>query len=522
MAVIKTDGGYNSLPISYKRGNPIPLDKSSVWYDYNLMKAYAESDPVAYVGQILGLVDSTNGTATAYIILNVEGELQKIGASTEIPKVKGDNASIVLKDEAISLKNWGVKYYKYIHAIGVEGDDDYQPAQYIEQIVDEEHPWIAGLEPKVVIDEGGNQPVLGWYEPNPTTVEGLGSQMASLQTTVNALQGFAQNVYSKTETEQKIDEKVAAAAHLKRKIVNSIDEIDRNAKDADLYIYMVPNLEAINNDNYDEYMVIIVTDDEGIETRFVEKVGSWSVSMDGYVTDNELSEALKNKIDVQEGFTLIPIEDLNKLSGIEAGAQKNFISAVDENSFVVEAGKLILNKIAVSQVADLQNLLNAKVDAEPGKGLSTNDLTDELLQIITSNDETVSILQTKVSSLEVLLDIVANEDGTIVSTTINDIRKDIGSLNDILKSHSDTIKLHTTAISDLNTLVNGHTESITTMNTTITGIQNTINGLADIYVTKAVFENTVGSLEELQASASTLHTQVKELQEALTWGELTN
>ena len=74
----------------------------------------------------------------------------------------------------------------------------------------------------------------------------------------------------------------------------------------------------------------------------------------------------------------------------------------------------------------------------------------------------------------------------------------------------------------LNTLVNGHTESITTMNTTITGIQNTINGLADIYVTKAVFENTVGSLEELQASASTLHTQVKELQEALTWGELTN
>jgi hypothetical protein len=50
MAVIKTNGGYNSLPISYKRGNPIPLDKSAVWYDYDLMVAYATSNPTAYVG----------------------------------------------------------------------------------------------------------------------------------------------------------------------------------------------------------------------------------------------------------------------------------------------------------------------------------------------------------------------------------------------------------------------------------------------------------------------------------------
>jgi len=57
MAVIKTEGGYNALPISYKRGNPIPLDKTEIWYDYNLMAEYAASNPVAYVGQILGLVD---------------------------------------------------------------------------------------------------------------------------------------------------------------------------------------------------------------------------------------------------------------------------------------------------------------------------------------------------------------------------------------------------------------------------------------------------------------------------------
>lgn len=81
MAVIKTNGGYNALPISYKRGNPIPLDKSSVWYDYDLMVAYAQSDATAYVGQILSLVNADDASAVAYIILNEAGDLEALGAA---------------------------------------------------------------------------------------------------------------------------------------------------------------------------------------------------------------------------------------------------------------------------------------------------------------------------------------------------------------------------------------------------------------------------------------------------------
>ena len=40
------------------------------------------------------------------------------------------------------------------------------------------------------------------------------------------------------------------------------------------------------------------------------------------------------------------------------------------------------------------------------------------------------------------------------------------------------------------------------------------------YVTKAIFETTVGNIEELQAGQVTLHSQVKEIQEVLTWGLL--
>ena len=82
MAIIKQNGGYNALPISYKRTNPIPLDKSSVWYDYDQMANYAKTDKTAYVGQILSLVNSDDFTAKAYIILNVQGDLELLGNAT--------------------------------------------------------------------------------------------------------------------------------------------------------------------------------------------------------------------------------------------------------------------------------------------------------------------------------------------------------------------------------------------------------------------------------------------------------
>lgn len=78
MATVKKDGGYNALPISYKRGNPIPLDKSAVWYNKTEMETYAASNPTAYVGQILSYVDEINDNTEVYVILDEEGNLQRL------------------------------------------------------------------------------------------------------------------------------------------------------------------------------------------------------------------------------------------------------------------------------------------------------------------------------------------------------------------------------------------------------------------------------------------------------------
>jgi chromosome segregation ATPase len=103
------------------------------------------------------------------------------------------------------------------------------------------------------------------------------------------------------------------------------------------------------------------------------------------------------------------------------------------------------------------------------------------------------------------------------------------SINDGIAANSQSITSLTTLlqearsdIGDLKTTTGAHTLAISTLEQNVTNLQEAL-GKIDLnnYVTVEMFESTVGSLDELQAQTSTLHTQVKELQEALTWTELT-
>lgn len=73
---------------------------------------------------------------------------------------------------------------------------------------------------------------------------------------------------------------VAAADHLQRTIVTSVDDIDLTADDAEKFIYMVPRTDSDENDQYDEYMVL-----DGA----VERVGSTRVNLSDYVRKDEVA-----------------------------------------------------------------------------------------------------------------------------------------------------------------------------------------------------------------------------------------
>lgn len=169
MAIIKLDGGYNALPISYKRGNPIPLDTTAVWYDFAALETYAKSGVTAYVGQVLTYVDSTNNTATAYVIANVAGDLEPIGTAPV-----GDEKSIVVaEDGTVSLK--GIAGLVYEQVV-MEGE---QP-----KLDDEGNPVTEEIQYQPLMTKEG----LVWVVPSKTTVEGLASLIDALTLRVKALE----------------------------------------------------------------------------------------------------------------------------------------------------------------------------------------------------------------------------------------------------------------------------------------------------------------------------------------------
>ena len=92
MAKILTDSGYMALPINIKRGNPIPLDTTAVWYNKTELETYAATGATAYVGQILTLV--ADSKCETYMISNEAGTLIKLAQTTASGDLAHDVATL--------------------------------------------------------------------------------------------------------------------------------------------------------------------------------------------------------------------------------------------------------------------------------------------------------------------------------------------------------------------------------------------------------------------------------------------
>lgn len=109
---------------------------------------------------------------------------------------------------------------------------------------------------------------------------------------------------------------VAAAGHLQRKKVASLEEIDPSAEGADYFIYMVPKTGSGEDDQYDEYMVL-----DGA----VEHVGSTKVDLSGKVdkedgkglSANDFTDVLKAKL---EGLDIASDGEVTEMLGEVFGA----------------------------------------------------------------------------------------------------------------------------------------------------------------------------------------------------------
>lgn len=354
----------------FQRTGAFPLDRSSLFGSLADALAYASGvanderklGGTSYVGQPISVYDADTNSVTLYII-NPDRSLKEVGSAP-----LGDNLSIEIVDGKIQLKDFGVGYYAYSPA---ETDDSGAIVKqagynYVEG-------FKAGLEPRVRLE--GENFVIAWYEPSGETVEDVSANLEALSQRVESveskiadveqdisdanaaitglqdelnLKANASNVYTKTETDSKIKEEIDKVDHLKRTTVAGLESIDLTAPDADQYIYMVPNVET---GNYDEYMVIKYEDG----TAELEKVGDWSVDLSGYAT----TEDLEGKVDKDSNARLMTNAEGDKLATIEENAQENYIKSVDTEFSVDEAGQLHLESISQDKVENLSSDLTA-------------------------------------------------------------------------------------------------------------------------------------------------------------------
>lgn len=204
----------------------------------------------------------------------------------------GDNQSIELDEETgiLTLKNWNKQYFKW--------NAETQSYELVEG-------WKNGLEPRV-----GTDGSLAWYEPNPSTLEGLESAIAALQEKdqshdeeIAALRSEAANYLnlaggtmtgalvlndgSNAASELVVDTKIStalnSAGHLKREIVEALPALE----DADLdTIYMVKEETTIlEGDRYTEWMVI-----DGVFAQ----IGDTSVDLNPYM--KKVEGAVENNL----------------------------------------------------------------------------------------------------------------------------------------------------------------------------------------------------------------------------------
>lgn len=80
---------FMEFPLSMSRQDAFPLDKNSVFYSMSDAQTYAQTNPTAYVGQVIAVVEE--GVSTVYQIKNAAGELEALGTGD----LEGDVDAIV-------------------------------------------------------------------------------------------------------------------------------------------------------------------------------------------------------------------------------------------------------------------------------------------------------------------------------------------------------------------------------------------------------------------------------------------
>lgn len=272
---------------------------------------------------------------------------------------------------------------------------------------------------------------------------GLTKSLADLTTEVGNKANTAE-VYTKTQTDTKIGEAVAAQGHMKAKVVEGIAQMTDNN-----VLYLVKDATVTGDDKYNEYILI-----DGIPTL----IGSTSTDLTGYAT-TAITDALSGRIDTLEAIdhttyalkadTVAKTDYNTKIGEIETELGKKLVAAdLADYAKTADVNSTIDTKISTTigtkpTMGEDGNYTGAtgiytdiyikgevtKLITDATGGQSAADVLASLNAYKTTNDARVQAVEAQLPTFAKADSVYTKEEINDKITTINDT---VGGINDRL------------------------------------------------------------------------------------------
>ena len=331
------------------------------------------------------------------------------------------------------------------------------------------------------------------------------------------------DVYTKTETDTAIATAIANADHLKREIVAdlpSVEDADENT------IYMIPSGLQEDDNKYYEWILIDgvfeqvgswEVDLKNYATKDdVSAVDTKVNTLTQTVTDNK--NALDEDIsDLQQQITdeIARAQEAEEANAAEIAKKANAADVYtksETDSAIADAVKSATGGESASDVLIALNNYKKAVNTEVwGSEVADESLTSTPSRIDTL-EEAVSELQNEepyISSVTADFQVI---DGQLV---LNELpASKIAGLTDM----SNNVSILQTKVQSLEDILNGYTDEETAEE--VPGLIAELEAIKTNYLTIVDFNNTVGNLETLLAENTTIVERIEEIEDALKWQDM--
>lgn len=375
-------GARWDVGVSIARGNPLPLDANSVFESYADLETYA-AGVLAYPGQVVAVV---NADSTSIYYLDQEKAIKPVGV---IPA--GDELSVDMDDnDVISLHNFGKVFYKYVAEAGDVA------AHYEKVVVSDTNPWVAGLEPRVVTEDG--KLVLGWHEPNPTTIDGVNDQVTAVQGTVaglvNSVGAPSSENSEATGLYKEVEDVQEDVKELTDAVGNSDDALDENVQT--IWAHVNNHTERIETLEAIDHSLLATKAEVEAEAKARDDADKALQNQINLIMNNPETE---NVIDSINEFTKY-IEDHGSIAdGFRKDIDDNAKAIADEITRAGETEGALSDRLDVLEAIDH----NAYVAADTA-------LKEELIADAASKYATTGALTEAVNGLDARLDALEEVD----------------------------------------------------------------------------------------------------------------